>query len=88
MDSGFLSRKFWYSVGTSLAVLGVGLLAAYWPPFRTNLEAVIGGLIGVLALYSGSNITNKWVNRKIYGPGTQEDTREDPKELETPPEDE
>lgn len=63
-DGGYASRKLWYSVGTSIAIVVVGTFSGFWPPFRPGLETVVGGLLGVLALYLGGNVSNKWVVAK------------------------
>jgi hypothetical protein len=63
-DNGFNSRKLWFAVGTSLAIVAVGLVAAFYPSFRPGLETVVGGQLGALALYLGSNVSNKWVLAK------------------------
>lgn len=60
-DGGFWSRKLLYSIGTSVAIVGGGFLAAYVDGFRPIYETYIGGLMGVLALYLGVNVGNKFV---------------------------
>lgn len=61
MDGGWRSRKLWYSIGTSLGVFLSGAVAAHWPAFQPSLDTVVGGLIGVLALYLGSNTVTRHV---------------------------
>lgn len=58
-DGGYASRKLWFSVGTSVGILAVGMVAAFLPAFRPSLEVVVGGLLGVLAIYSGANVGGK-----------------------------
>lgn len=69
-DGGYASRKLWYAVGTSVAVVLMGLLAAWIPMFRSSLEVVVGGLCGTLAIYVGANVTGKWAIGKAnsYNP--------------------
>ena len=59
-DGGYSSRKLWYAIGTSVAIVAVGLVAAWVPLFRSSLETVVGGLCGTLAIYAGANVTGKW----------------------------
>ena len=60
-DGGFSSRKLWYAIGTSIAIIGVGVFSVFFPGLRPSVESVIGGLLGALAIYAGSNVSNKWV---------------------------
>jgi hypothetical protein len=63
-DGEFLSRKF------ILAILSVSLLtlvtcgAVIYPAVAGVLPTFIGGLLGIVSLYFGGNITNKWVAGK------------------------
>jgi hypothetical protein len=68
-DGGFSSRKLWYAIGTSVAIVGVGILAAFMPLFRSSLETVVGGLCGTLAIYAGANVTGKWAIGKAASYG-------------------
>jgi len=69
-DGGYSSRKLWYAVGTSIAIVAVGLVAAFVPLFRSSLETVVGGLCGTLAIYAGANVSGKLAIGKAasYGP--------------------
>ncbi len=58
-DGGYASRKLWFAVGTSFAIVGIGVLAAFVSTFRPCLETVVGGVIGVYALYAGANVGGK-----------------------------
>jgi hypothetical protein len=64
-DGGYASRKLWYAIGTSVAILAAGALAAFFPTFRPSLETVVGGLIGTLAIYSGANVGGKLAVGKV-----------------------
>jgi hypothetical protein len=68
-DGGYSSRKLWYAIGTSVAIVGVGLVAAFVPLFRSSLETVVGGLCGTLAIYAGANVTGKWAIGKAASYG-------------------
>lgn len=61
----YASRKFWFSVGTSLLIFSAGLVAAYVTGFRTTLESVIAGLLGALGIYTGSSVGAKYVAGKL-----------------------
>jgi hypothetical protein len=63
-DGGFWSRKLWFGFATSVAICLMGLLAAYLPTFRSGLETVIGGLVGVYVAYLGGNVGTRWTTGK------------------------
>ena len=63
-DGGVKSRKMWFAVGTALLILAGALLAAKYPAFATNYEIFVGGQLGALAIYSGSNVGAKYVVRR------------------------
>ncbi len=60
----YSSRKFWFSVGTSVLIFLCGLVAAYIAGFRSALEVVVGGLLGALGIYTGSSVGAKYVAGK------------------------
>jgi membrane protein DedA with SNARE-associated domain len=60
-DGGYKSRKFWFSVGTSLLIVFCGIVAAKMPLFAANLQTIIGGVMGCLAAYIGGNVTAQHV---------------------------
>lgn len=71
----FSSRKLWFSVATSGMVFLSGLVAAYVAGFRSGLEIVVGGLLGVLGIYTGSSVGAKYVAGKMgQNPEDGEDT--------------
>lgn len=60
-DGGFKSRKLVYAAGTSLAIVGLGLLAGGpMPALAAQLSTTIGGLIAVLSIYTGANFAGQW----------------------------
>lgn len=63
-DSGLSSRKLWFGIGTSAAIVLGGIFYAFVEGFRTGYETYIGGLMGVLALYVGGNVANKHIVSK------------------------
>lgn len=69
MSNGFKSRKLWYAVGTSIAVVACAVGAALWPAFGVNFGELIGGLLGALAIYTGTNIGSKFVQGRRQYPG-------------------
>lgn len=60
-DKGFGSRKLVYGMATSVAIALGGVLAAFVPAFVPVYPIYIGGLTGVLALYTGGNIVQRHV---------------------------
>ena len=62
-DGGIRSRKMWMSVGCATTIFFGSLLAAYFPAFNANYEVFVGGQLGALAIYSGSNVGAKIANR-------------------------
>lgn len=63
-DGGMKSRKMWFAAGTAVLVLVGAVLAAKYPAFSANYEVFVGGQLGALAIYSGSNVGAKYVVRK------------------------
>lgn len=63
-DGGARSRKLWLAAGTSLGIVGVALLAARIPALVPLFDTLVGGLLGVLALYLGGNVAAKQVLKK------------------------
>lgn len=63
-DGGVRSRKFWLAVGTQVGIVGCALLAAKYAALSPLYDTMVGGLIGVFALYSGANIGAKHVLKK------------------------
>jgi hypothetical protein len=63
-DGGIKSRKMWFAAGTSMLVLVGAVLAAKYPAFSANYEVFVGGQLGTLAIYSGSNVGAKYIVRR------------------------
>lgn len=63
-DAGFMSRKFWFAVGTTVLIFGGGILSGLWQLFGPHYETMISGLIGVLTVYLGGNVGSRWVAAK------------------------
>jgi hypothetical protein len=61
---GYRSRKLWFAIGTSLGIFAAALLASKLPAIAPLYDTMVGGLIGVQALYSGANVGAKVVMRK------------------------
>lgn len=81
-DGGYASRKLRLAIGTSAGIFCSGVLAAWFPAFRPSLEVVVGGLVGVLAIYSGANLGGKLVIGKA---GLVEGVDAEPKPEPKPP---
>lgn len=63
-DGGYSSRKLWYGIGTSVAIVLGGVFYALCTGFRTGYETYIAGLMGVFGLYLGANVTARHVTAK------------------------
>jgi hypothetical protein len=63
-DGGARSRKLWYAVGTSVGIIACAGLCAYVPALIPLFDTMVGGLIGVFALYAGANVGAKHVLKK------------------------
>lgn len=73
-DGGIKSRKLWYAVGTSVAIVLVAMLAGTcMPAMVPMLPEVYGALVAVLSIYSGANFAGKW-NISKYAQATQKPT--------------
>lgn len=59
-DGGIRSRKLWFGVGTSMAIMGMCFLAAFKPVFIPVLEIAIGGLLGSYGIFCGANVGGKF----------------------------
>ena len=75
--SKYNSRKFSLTVGVIFTVLLDGLIAAYWPAFRSSLETVVTAQVTALGLYLGVNLGTRWVSSKIKIPRVPEPDEED-----------
>jgi hypothetical protein len=57
------SRKFALTIFGTLLATFMGLISAEIPAIAGVYSTFIGGLIGVLGLYFGSNIGQKWITK-------------------------
>lgn len=79
-DGGYASRKFWFSVGTSAAVVVCAALAARFPSFGGYLGTTDNALLWCLAIYAGGNVAAKGVLGKFgIGAAPAKDDGEDDK---------
>lgn len=62
-DGGFLSRKLILVFFALFLVFAGAVAAALWPLFAPNYETLVGGVIGLVAIYCGSNVGNKFVTK-------------------------
>jgi xanthine/uracil permease len=60
-DKGFASRKFAFSVATSVLISLGAILVAYKPGFAGSYPIFIGGVSGTLGLYLSGNVMSKQV---------------------------
>jgi hypothetical protein len=72
-DGGVKSRKMWFAVGTAVLILCGGLLSAHYPAFAANYEVFVGGQLGALAIYSGSNVGAKFVGGRRQSKAAADD---------------
>lgn len=70
-DGGAKSRKLWYAVGTSVAILICGFWSSYHPTFVPVLAEIVGGLLGALGLYLTGNVGGKAVLGRIKNTASQ-----------------
>ena len=66
-DGGYASRKFWFSVYTSALIFVSGALASTqtFKLLAPQLNVIVGGLLGALAIYCGANVGAKHVIGKF-----------------------
>ncbi len=67
-DGGVKSRKLWLAVGTSVAIVISGVVAAKFPTIGPLYDTMVGGLLGVLALYLSGNVATKYTLSKGVKP--------------------
>lgn len=60
-DAASLGRKYRLSLISILVIFGSFTLSGVSPGFAPIFEELIGGVVAVLFVYCGGNITNKWV---------------------------
>ncbi len=60
-DSGYASRKFWFSIGIVGAIFLAAVLCGLWPALIPMFPEMVGGFLAVLALYVTGNVSSKWV---------------------------
>jgi hypothetical protein len=60
-DLELAGRKYRLSLITILVIFAAYALSGYAPTFAPLYEEMVSGLIAVLFVYCGGNITNKWV---------------------------
>lgn len=60
-DAASLGRKYRLSLISLLVIFSSFALSGVSPGFAPIFEELIGGVVAVLFVYCGGNITNKWV---------------------------
>lgn len=60
----YSSRKFWFAVGTLAIMVASAVLCGLWPALIPLYPEMVGGQLGVLALYMTGNVSTKWVISK------------------------
>lgn len=83
-DNGFSSRKLWFSVFSTLAIMFGAIMSAWKPTFRTCFESYCGACIAVLSIYSGSNLGHRYITAKHgIGPTPADDAESSPEASQT-----
>ena len=59
-DGGYGSRKFLFTIGMVVVVLGSTAVSAYWAPFGALYHELTNTLMGIMAIYIGGNTATKW----------------------------
>lgn len=67
-DGGARSRKLWFAAATSAGIAGLAVLAGTHPTIAPLYETAVGGLLGVLGVYTGGNVGVKHVLTKNVKP--------------------
>ena len=60
-DGGYKSRKLSMAVLCLLLIVGVAILHAEYPFLESIYATCVGGILAVLGIYSGSNVSVKYV---------------------------
>lgn len=63
-DGSWGSRKLWFSVGTSVAIMLGGVFYAFMPAFQSGFEIYCTALLACLSAFLGANVGNKMVVAK------------------------
>jgi hypothetical protein len=58
-DGGFKSRKLWLVVYAIHALLAGWFATAHWKALAPEFSTFVGGVIALVGLYFGSNVTTK-----------------------------
>lgn len=63
-DGGVFSRKLWLTVGTMLLMVVCWFMTGRLTFLATTFDALVGGLLGALAMFIVGNVSNKYVVAK------------------------
>ena len=70
-DGGFLSRKLHLTVFAMLLIVGLGIVCHWSPNIGAQMQTLVTGLLGALAIFIGGNVANKFTASnlmKVMGP--------------------
>jgi uncharacterized membrane protein len=75
-EDGFGSRKFILAIIALCLLIGVAITATWLPVLVGLFTAIVGGIVGILGVYFGANVTSQFaVGRAISSlKGTTDDT--------------
>ena len=83
-DNGFMSRKLHLTLLAMFLVIGAGVTGHWLSGVAANLQTIVGGILGALAIFVGGNVATKFTASnlaKVIGPMrqviAQQEKRED-----------
>jgi hypothetical protein len=59
-DGGLGSRKLYLTLLVFFLIVGAGIACNWVPALGVQLQTIVGGLLGALALYLGGNVISKF----------------------------
>jgi len=62
-DMNAAGRKYKLALVSLLVIFSSFVLSGLVPGFVSIFEELIGGVVAILVVYCGGNITNKWVQK-------------------------
>lgn len=68
VDGGAKSRKLWFSLYTSSLIVLSGYVCSILPAMVPLFDTMVGGLVGVLALYLGGNVGARFATKAPVPP--------------------
>jgi hypothetical protein len=66
-DNGFSSRKLWICVGGLVLLTAMVIVGCHCAAIAGMYAEYVGGVLGVLGIYTGTNIAGRMSNAKHIG---------------------